>query len=106
MSGHFIGGTVFYSSPTAPARHQAHQAHQAHEVKFKPMFFVEVEQGRCLQGWVTHIDNPFHYYVQFIDRKTIKYLEMVTELNSQAASASVAESPQIGMLFIKFHLHN
>jgi len=98
MSGHLIGGTVFYSnSPTAAAPRQAKVK------KFKPKFLLEVERGRCLQGWVTHIDNPFHYYIQFTDRKTIKYLEMVTELNSQAASASVAENPQIGVLFIKFY---
>jgi hypothetical protein len=100
MPGHLIGGAVnFSTSPTAAGPHPFQVE------KFKPKFIQEVEQSRCLQGWVTHVDNPLCFYIQFSDSQTTEYLEMLRKLNLQAACllVSVAENPQTGKLFIKFY---
>ncbi len=63
-------------------------------------FSVEVEQGR-LNCLVTHVVDPLNFYIEF-QKESYKYSEMMEDLNPQAASASVALSPQIGILFMNF----
>jgi hypothetical protein len=61
--------------------------------------YDSIKNNTHLHGWVTHVDDPFNFYVRFNDWNTQQFTYLIMELQEEAPSFAIAGNPQPGENF-------
>jgi hypothetical protein len=61
--------------------------------KFLPKFAERVPNGSHFYGWVSHVENPFHFYVRLETGETQKFRYLLAELQEESPFAETVHKP-------------